>query len=314
MTATSREAAAPPVRDHAPERRWVGRSIRRVEDPKFLRGQGGYIADRVTPGTLHAAVLRSPHPHARIVSMDVSQARALPGVHAVITGMQAAELCDPMPDFGPDPARHTWRCLAADKVRYVGEGVAVAVADSRYLAEDALELIEVEYEPLPAVVDPERALAGGAPLVHEALESNCAYERTFDFGEVERDFAEADVVVTDRLRWHRSGGQPLETVGAIASYDPGTGSFTIDTNTLSFTSYLFMAANTLKVPANKLDVRPVPAAAASAPSCSPTSQGSSPPCARGKPARRSPTWRTGPTTSPTATTTAPTASTMPSWR
>ena len=129
--------------------------------------------------------------------MDTSQARALPGVHAVITGMRAAELCDPMPDFGPDPARHTWRCLAADKVRYVGEGVAVAVADSRYLAEDALELIEVEYEPLPAVVDPEQALAAGAPLVHEALESNCAYERSFDFGEVERDFAEADAVVTD---------------------------------------------------------------------------------------------------------------------
>ena len=141
-------------------------------------------------------------------------------------------------------------------MRYVGEGVAVVVADSRYLAEDALELIEVEYEPLPAVTDPERALADGAPLVHEALESNCAYERTFDFGDVERDFAEADVIVRDRLRWHRSGGQPLETVGAIAEYDPGTGSFTIDTNTLSFTSYLFMAAGTLKVPANKLDIRP----------------------------------------------------------
>jgi CO/xanthine dehydrogenase Mo-binding subunit len=259
VTTTSRAAAAPPVRDHSAERRWVGRSIRRVEDPKFLRGQGGYIADRITPGTLHAAVLRSPYAHARILRMDVSAARAAPGVHAVITGMQAAELCDPMPDFGPDPARHTWRCLAADKVRYVGEGVAVAVADSRYLAEDALELIEVDYEPLPPVVDPERALADGAPLVHEALESNCAYERSFDFGEVERNFAEADVIVTDRLRWHRSGGQPLETVGAIAEYDPATGSFTIDTNTLSFTSYLFMAANTLKVPANKLDIRPVPA-------------------------------------------------------
>ena len=94
--------------------------------------------------------------------------------------------------------------------------------------------------------------------MHEALESNCAYERSFDFGDVDRDFAEADVVIRDRLRWHRSGGQPLETVGAIADYDPGTGSFIIDTNTLSFTSYLFMAAATLKVPANKLDIRPVP--------------------------------------------------------
>ena len=259
MTTVDRAAAAPPVRDQSAKRRWVGQSIRRVEDPKFLLGRGGYIADRITPGTLHAAVLRSPHAHARIVRIEAAQAKAAPGVHAVITGAEAAELCDPMPDFGPDPARHTWRCLAAEKVRYVGEGVAVVVADSRYLAEDALELIEVEYEPLPPVTDPERALADGAPLVHEALESNCAYERTFDFGDVDRDFAEADLVVRDRLRWHRSGGQPLETVGAIAEYDPGTGSFTIDTNTLSFTSYLFMAAGTLKVPANKLDIRPVPA-------------------------------------------------------
>ncbi|HEY4463603.1 MAG TPA: molybdopterin cofactor-binding domain-containing protein, partial [Streptosporangiaceae bacterium] len=258
MTTIDR-AAAPPVRDQSAKRRWVGQSIRRVEDPKFLRGRGGYIADRITPGTLHAAVLRSPHAHARILGTDVSRALAAPGVHAVITGREAAELCGPMPDFGPDPARHTWRCLAAEKTRYVGEGVAVVVADSRYLAEDALELIDVTYEPLPPVTDPERALADGAPLVHEALESNCAYDRTFDFGEVERDFAGADVVVRDRLRWHRSGGQPLETVGAIADYDEGTGSFTIDTNSLSFTSYLFMAAATLKVPANKLDIRPVPA-------------------------------------------------------
>jgi CO/xanthine dehydrogenase Mo-binding subunit len=256
---TTEHRDAPPVRDQSGPRRWVGQSIRRVEDPKFLLGRGGYVADRITPGTLHAAVLRSPHPHARIIRMDADRARRMPGVHAVITGPEAAVLCGPMPDFGPDPARHTWRCLAADKVRYAGEGVAVAVADSRYLAEDALELIEVEYEPLAPVTDPVRALDAGAPLVHEALQSNCAYQRTFDFGEVDRDFAAADVIVTDRLRWHRSGGQPLETVGAIAEYDPGTGGFVIETNTLSFTSYLFMVAAALKVPVNRLDIRPVPA-------------------------------------------------------
>lgn len=256
---TADRATAPPAREHTGTRRWVGRSIRRVEDRKFLLGRGGYLADRITPGTLHAAVLRSPHAHARILSVDTSRASSLAGVHAVITGADAAELCGPMPDFGPDPARHTWRCLAADKVRYVGEGVAVVVADSRYLAEDAVELIDVEYEELPPVVDPERALDHGAPLVHEALGSNCAYERTFDFGDVDRDFGDADVVVRDRLRWHRSGGQPLETVGAIADYDPGTGSLTVETNSLSFTSYLFMLAGTLKMPVNKLDIRPVPA-------------------------------------------------------
>jgi CO/xanthine dehydrogenase Mo-binding subunit len=258
MTTVDR-ASAPPVRDHSGSRKWVGKSIRRVEDPKFLRGRGGYVADLVTPGMLHAAVLRSPHPHASILSVDITAAAAAPGVHAVITGARAAELCDPMPDFGPDPANHTWRCLAVDKVRYVGEGVAVVVADDRYLAEDAVALIEVEYQPLPAVVDPEAALAEGAPLVHESLGTNLAYERTFDFGAVEHDFAEADVIVTDRLRWHRSGGQPLETVGAIANYDHATGQLTVDTNSLSFTSYLFMVAGTLKIPANRLDIRPVPA-------------------------------------------------------
>jgi CO/xanthine dehydrogenase Mo-binding subunit len=250
---------APPVRTHAETRNWVGKSIRRVEDPKFLRGRGGYIADLVTQDTLHAAVLRSPHPHARILSIDVTAAAGLDGVRAVIIGARAAELTGPLPDFGPDPANHTWRCLAVDKVRYVGEGVAIVVAESRYVAEDALALIDVEYEPLPPVVDPEAALAEGAPLVHEALGSNCAYERTFDFGDVDRDFAEADVVVRDRLRWHRSGGQPLETVGALADYDHATGELVVHTNSLSFTSYLFMVAATLKMPANKIDIRQVPA-------------------------------------------------------
>jgi CO/xanthine dehydrogenase Mo-binding subunit len=256
---TVERPAPPPVREHKADRKWVGKSIRRVEDPKFLRGRGGYIGDLTVPGMLHAAVLRSPHAHARITTIDTAAAAALDGVHAVITGARAAELVDPLPDFGPDPAKHTWRCLAVDKVRYVGEGVAVVVADSRYLAEDALALIDVEYAPLPALVDPERALEPGAPLVHDDLGSNCAYERTFDFGDVERDFAEADVIVTDRLRWHRSGGQPLETVGALADFDLATGELVVHTNSLSFTSYLFMVAGTMKIPANKLDIRPVPA-------------------------------------------------------
>ena len=258
MTTASRQAP-PPIRTHKDGRNWVGKSIRRLEDPKFLRGRGGYIGDMTLPGMLHVAVLSSPYAHARITGINTDAALAAPGVHAVITGAQAAELTDPLPDFGPNPAAHTWRCLAVEKVRYVGEGVAVVVADSRYLAEDALALIDVDYEPLPPVVDPERALDEGAPLVHEDLGSNCAYERTFQFGEVNRDFADADIVITDRLRWRRSGGQPLETVGAIADFDVATGQLTVHTNSLSFTSYLFMVAGTLKIPANKLDIRPMPA-------------------------------------------------------
>jgi CO/xanthine dehydrogenase Mo-binding subunit len=256
---TTVDRPTPPLRTHKKDPKWVGKSIRRVEDPKFLRGRGGYIGDLTVSGMLHAAVLRSPYAHARIVSIDTTEAAAAPGVHAVITGARAAEVCDPMPDFGPKPAAHTWRCLTPDKVRYVGEGVAVVVADSRYLAEDALGLIDVEYEPLPPVRDALHALSEDAPLVHDALGSNCAYERTFQFGEVDRDFAEADVIVTDRLRWRRSGGQPLETVGAIADFDQASGSLTVHTNSLSFTSYLFMVAGTMKIPANKLDIRPLPA-------------------------------------------------------
>jgi carbon-monoxide dehydrogenase large subunit len=249
----------PPVREHKADRKWVGKSIRRVEDPKFLTGRGGYIDDMRLPGMLHATLVRSTHAHARIRSIDVEAARRLPGVVAVVTGAEAAELCGPMPDFGPAPDKHVWRLLAVDKVRYVGEGVAAILAESRYVAEDARDLVTVDYEPLPAVVDPEAALADDAPRIHEALGSNLAYERSFTFGEVDRDFAEADLVVKDRLRWNRSGAQPLETVGAIANFDPGTGMLTIHVNSLTFTSYLFLLAGTLKVPSNKLDMHPLPA-------------------------------------------------------
>jgi len=248
----------PPTRVHK-ERTWVGQSIRRLEDPKFLLGKGGYIDDMRVRGMLHAALVRSPHAHARIASIDTSAAKALPGVFAVVTGAEAAEITNPMPDFGPAADKHVWRCLAVDKVRYVGEGVVAVLAESRYVAEDAADLVRVEYDLLEAVVDPEKAARDGAPLVHDALGSNVAYERTFQFGDVDGDFAAADVVVKDRLRWRRSGGQPLETVGAIASFDRGTGMMTINTNTLSFTSYLFMLAGTLQIPDNKLDVIPHPA-------------------------------------------------------
>jgi carbon-monoxide dehydrogenase large subunit len=249
----------PPTRVVSGERKWVGQSIRRIEDPKFLLGRGGYIDDMKVRGMLHAAVVRSAHAHARITSIDTSAAKRLPGVFAVVTGAEAAELTDPMPDFGPAPDKTTWRCLAVDKVRYVGEAVVAVLAESRYIAEDAADLVEIEYDPLDPVVDPEAAVRAGAALVHDALGSNVAYERKFTFGDVGRDFADAEVVVRDRLRWHRSGAQPLETVGAIAQFDRGTGMMTINTNTLSFTSYLFMLAGTLKVPANKLDVIPHPA-------------------------------------------------------
>jgi CO/xanthine dehydrogenase Mo-binding subunit len=248
---------APDAEDLPPAgRKWVGRSIKRVEDPKFLRGLGRYIDDVALDGMLHAAVLRSPHAHARIVAIDTAAARRAPGVAAVLTGAEAAELMDPLPDNGPAPDKHVWRLLAVDKVRYVGEGVAVVVAEDRYRAEDALELIDVTYEPLPAVVDPIAALEDGATLVHEALGTNIAYERTFTFGEVDRHFAEADLVVRDRLHWGRQTAHPLDTTGAIGDFDPGTGEMTVHTNSISMTWLAPGAAASLRIPGNRFNLVP----------------------------------------------------------
>ena len=235
---------------------WIGRSMRRVEDPKLISGRAGYIDDVGVPRLLHVAVLHSPHPHALIKSIDVSAARALPGVAAVITGAEAAELCEPITQ--PDEP-HAWRCLAVDKVRYVGEAVVAVAAESRYVAEDACGLISVVYEELPPVVDAGEAASPSAPLLHEGLGSNVIYNRAFKFGPVDSTFAKADSIITDELRWHRMGGQPLETVGAIASYDPSTGQLTIQTNSRIVPHLKADFARALKVPSHKLDIQPVPA-------------------------------------------------------
>ena len=195
-------------------------------------------------------------------------------MHAVITGARAAELTDPLPDFGPDPAKHTWRCLAVDKVRYVGEGVAVVVADSRYLAEDALG---AHRRRVRAAARGRRPGARARATVRRSCTRrwarNCAYERTFDFGEVDRDFAEADVIVTDRLRWRRSGGQPLETVGAVADFDHATGELTVHTNSLSLHQLPVHGGGHHEDPGEQARHPPgARRAAASARSCSPPSR------------------------------------------
>ncbi len=238
---------------------WIGRSIPKVEDRKFLLGRGNYVDDMTMPGMLHAAMLGSPYAHARIVGIDVEKARKLPGVVAIVTCLEAMELCDPMPDFGPAPDLHGWRCMASDKVRFVGEPVVAIVATSRYVAEDARDLIEVEYDLLDPVVDMREAMEPGAALVHEPMGSNVALDSTLSYGDVEGAFANAAHVFRDRLYWGRTGGQPLETVASLASYDPGTGMMTIHANSVALTNFLFLLAGAMKVPANKLDLIPHPA-------------------------------------------------------
>jgi CO/xanthine dehydrogenase Mo-binding subunit len=236
--------------------KWIGKSLKRVEDPRLLTGQGRYIDDIDRPNMLHAAVLRSPHAHARIVSIDVSAAAALPGVVAVLTGADIARSTGPLPCFANPPVEQ--RCVAVGRVRHVGEPVAVAVAESRYLAEDAVDLINVSYAELPAVVDPERAIsASGEAILHpERGPTNIAHQRRFAFGPVDQDFGNAARIVRRRLRWPRSGSQPLETVGAVAEYDGASGKFTIHMNSSMYNYVGWTVALSLGVPAHKLNLVP----------------------------------------------------------
>lgn len=196
---------------------WIGKDIKRREDPALLMGTAQYTNDINLPGMLHTAVLRSPYPHARIVRIDTSAAQALPGVYAVLTGKDAAELIDPLPRFcAEEVVEHA---IAIDKVRYVGEAVVAVAAESRYIAEDAVELVQVEWEPLPPVIDPVAAMQPDAPLVHENLGTNVVFDHTFVFGDVAGDFARADRVIKRRLRWPRASAAPMETSGAVCHYD-----------------------------------------------------------------------------------------------
>jgi len=236
--------------------RWIGRSMKRVEDPRLLTGHGTYADDIHLSGMAHAAVLRSPHAHARIKSINTSKAKALPGVILVMTGAEAAEQAGPLPCFANPPVKQM--CIAVDRVRHVGEPVAAVVAESRYIAEDALELIDVTWEPLPVMADPEAASrATGDGVLHpDRGDTNIAFRRSFDFGPVDEDFAQADHIIRRKLRWPRSGAQPMETVGAVAEYNPGTGKFTIYANTSMYNYVGWLVAVSLGVPAHRLNIVP----------------------------------------------------------
>src|SRR5439155_7191174 len=162
-------AAVTMLGEQVAQTRGIGAGIRRLEDPRLLRGLGSFVDDVDPPGVLHAYTLRSPYGHARVHSIDAGAARALPGVHAVFTAADLGAFNQPSPLVVPNPNLthgRTQRPLAVDAIRYVGEAVALVVAETRYLAEDAAGLIAVDWEPLPASADFTRAAEPGAPLVH----------------------------------------------------------------------------------------------------------------------------------------------------
>jgi len=209
--------------------KYVGAEVRRKEDPRLLAGRGQFVDDIVPAGCLHAVVLRSLHAHARIKAIRVEKARRHPG--GVFTHDDLAERLKPLPTAGVAPPALQARVgfqvrsapqypLARGVVRYIGEPVAILIADSRYAAEDALALIEVDYEPLPVIADVEHGLLASAPLIHPEWPDNVAVAFSLKLGDPDGVFAAAPVVVSERLSMQRHAGMPIEPRGLLAVPGP----------------------------------------------------------------------------------------------
>jgi carbon-monoxide dehydrogenase large subunit len=231
-----------------------GRRLRK-EDPRFVRGKGTYVDDIVLPGMLHGAVLRSPYAHARVRSIDTSAAESHPKVKAVITGQMLESL---KLAWIPSLSHDVIAVLATDKVRFHGQEVAFIVAEDRYSARDALELIDVDYEPLPAVVDAKRALDADAPVIRDDLDGktdNHIFD--WDIGDqsaTDAAFGSADVVVTQDILYPRVHPAPLETCGAIADMDKATGKLTIYCNTQAPHAHRTLYALVAGLPEQKIRI------------------------------------------------------------
>lgn len=212
---------------------FVGAKVVRREDPRLLSGAGNYVADIKRHGMLHMAFRRSDHAHAAIRNIDVEAALALPGVVAVYTGGDIAAMANP---YQATSRMKNYQAtfippLAVNKVRYVGEAVVAVVAESRYVAEDALALIDIDYDPLTVLVDPEEALKSGAPKLHDDLESNILAEREFARGEVDDAFESAAATAGGRFHFTRTTPVTIEARAAVAEYDKGARSLTLHCTT-----------------------------------------------------------------------------------
>ena len=235
-----------------------GSAIRRREDPRLITGTATYTDDLTLPGTLHAAILRSPHAHARITRIDTSKARSADGVVAVYTAADTDGVLKPMPCAWLIPNSElkiaTYPQLAKDVVRYVGDCVAVVVAENRYQAQDAVDLIDVDYEPLPTVVDPQKAAAKGAAQIHADAPGNQAFHWTVAGGDVDAAFAKADVVVKDRIIQQRLIPTAMEPRATLARYVRATGELTVWNTTQNPHIVRFLGSLVTGVPEDKLRV------------------------------------------------------------
>ena len=234
--------------------KFIGQPMERGEDETLLRGLARYVDDFPVRGdTLHAAMLRSPHAHAEIVSIDASRALAHPGVAAVITGEDVQKLTDPFLNAVKAPMK-LWS-LAVGRVRYVGEALVLVVADDRYIAEDAVDLIDVEYKLLKAVVDPLEAAKEDAVLIHPDAGSNVMSQRTFRYGDPEKAFADADHVVDLTIDFPRSSHTPIEGFVLVADYHSGDDIYDVLANFQGPFSVHPVMSRALRVTDTKLRLR-----------------------------------------------------------
>ena len=208
---------------------YIGSRIRRKEDLRLLRGIGKYVGDIHRPGMVHAAILRSTHAHARLLKIEAGAALKLPGVIGVLTAadMPGVKTIPMRTGVIPGLERSQQAPIATTKVRYVGDPIAVVVAESRYLAEDALELIDVEYHPLGAVTDARASMQPGAPQIHDATPNNIAANFQVNVGELDLAFAACDLIFEENFSTQRHSAVPLENRGLVAEWDEGRGFLTM---------------------------------------------------------------------------------------
>jgi len=232
--------------------RFIGKHRRAVEHKRFVVGKGQYAADIQRAGMLHVALVASPYASAKILSIDASRALAMPGVHAVLTGEELRQGTEPtLP--GVDAPQVTRYPMAFDVTRYAGEWVAAVVAETRALAEDAAELVSVQYETQPFVVDPEAAMAPGAHLVHPAHGSNVIFQRKFLWGPVDEDFAKCDHQLSYRVRWARNSTVPIETFAVMCDWNDATGVLDVWAS-IQMPKFPDQLAKALRLPGNAVRV------------------------------------------------------------
>ncbi|MEK9776660.1 MAG: xanthine dehydrogenase family protein molybdopterin-binding subunit, partial [Quisquiliibacterium sp.] len=232
--------------------KYIGKSRRAVEHKRFVRGQGRYAADIALPGLLHVAIVASPYASARILRIDTAAALAMQGVHAVLTGDALQPQLDAMLPGVDAPAVKRYP-LARGVVRYSGEWVVAVVAESRALAEDAAELVEVDYEALEPVVDPLQAIQPGAPLVHPSHGSNLIFDRTFTWGPVEADMSRCVHQLSYRVQWSRNATVPIETFAVSCAWNDSTGILDVWAS-IQMPKFPDQLAKALRLPGNAVRV------------------------------------------------------------